>query len=100
MAKKLNDTALNRLNDAEKKYRQLAKDFRNAIWDQARSKILTANELTGIISTRLDTLTNTIGQIQEIKDQLNKELDASKANVNNLKNLVTDINDNYQVLFC
>jgi peptidoglycan hydrolase CwlO-like protein len=98
MAKKLNDTAFDRLNEAEKKYRQLAKDFRNVIWDQARAKIMTGNELVGIIETRLDRLMNTIGQIQTIKDQLTGELDKSKSNVENLKALVTGINDNYQVI--
>lgn len=97
MAKKLNDTSFDRLNESEKKYRQLAKDYRNAIWDQARSKILTANELTNIISTRLGGLMNTIGQIQSVKDQLTTDLDKSKSNVENLKSLANDINNNYQV---
>lgn len=97
LAKKLNDTSYDHLNEQEKKYRQLAKDYRNAIWDKARANITMAKQLTETVNSRLQSLTNTINKIQEIKSQLSGELDKSKENVDNLKSLLSTIEDNYQV---
>jgi phage shock protein A len=97
LSKKLNDTSYEWLNEQEKKYRQLARDYRTAIWDQARLNITKAKEFTETVANRLQTLTDTITQIQEVKAQLGDELDKSKDNIDNLKSLLLNIHDDYQV---
>jgi uncharacterized protein (DUF608 family) len=99
LSRKLNDTSYTWLNDAERKYHQLVKDYRNALWDQSRAKISAANELTGVVSRRLQSLTSIIDQTEKFKSQLKGDLDKAGENVAGLKNLTLDIHDAYQVVF-
>jgi chromosome segregation ATPase len=84
------------LNDLEKKYRQLAKDYRNAIWNRARTNISAAKELTESVSQQLESLTNTIDQIHEIKNRLQGEADKFEQSVDNMKSLLTNMDNDYQ----
>lgn len=76
LSKKLNDTSYDMLFETHAERHKLIKEFRDEIWDNAKSNASLAKDITAVVNQRLQTLQKTIDGIvtshQNSKDELDK----------------------------
>ena len=96
LSKKLNDTSYELLSEQHEDRRKLIKDFRDSIWDHAKPNATAAKKLTEAVNKRLDTLKDTVDQIEKAAASQQETLAKTNEAVESIKQALLDSHDFYQ----
>ncbi|KAI1731181.1 laminin EGF domain-containing protein [Ditylenchus destructor] len=96
LSKKLDDTVYKDVVSKHTEYRDLIRDYRKTIWDQAKTSTITAKAIAHTTNDRLKVLERTIEQISELNRNATKELDEAQEFIEKTKNSADDIHSMYE----
>lgn len=96
LSKKLNDTSYDMLFETHAERHKLIKEFRDEIWDNAKSNSTLAKDITAVVNKRLVALQNTIDEIFKSHQNSKDELGKAEEVVQKMKSELLNIHDHYK----